>query len=319
MIGRFRKVFISGAIALLICFICFGCSSLGRVCRQNELPLQRSWADPHDERNWQPAVSYLGPRGTYTQEACIRFFGKSADFVPHETVRGAIDSMSAGRCAYCVMPVENTIGGAVIDYVDALIGTAGAYVVGEVELPIRQNLLALEGSSLSGIRKVYSHKQGIAQSAEWLAQNLPHAEVIEVSSTAEGARLVSESADSSCAAIASAACAGVYSLDILAAGIQKNENNRTRFYVLANSDPMISEGDRIAFVATGKAEWLPDLMARMQLLGVGLVAIHDRPRKTELGWYDYLIEGFGCDRREYCELSSASQFEFRYLGIFDVV
>lgn len=89
----------------------------------------------------------------------------------------------------------------------------------------------------------------VKQGEEWLKENLPHAKVIEVSSTAEGAKIVSEGKDSDCAAIASAACADVYGLDILASSIQNNKSNKTRFYVLSLDEPATAQAKRLANIA----------------------------------------------------------------------
>ncbi len=263
-------------------------------------------------------VSYLGPEGTYTQEACGVFFDHKGKYVPYETVNDAVDALLAGESNYAVIPQENTIGGAVIDYVDTLIAQTGVSVAGEIELPISQNLLVLPGTSIGDIKTVYSHRQGIVQGHEWLLDNLPDAEVIEVSSTAEGAKMVSESPDTSCAAIASAACAEVYGLEILAASIQNNDSNVTRFYVLTTDAPATASADRTAFIASGDAENLPALMAEMKKQNMTLVAIHDRPLKTELGEYVYLVEYEGSDHGGYLKLTEKTSFEYRYLGSFDV-
>lgn len=264
-------------------------------------------------------VSYLGPEGTYTQEACGVFFEKKGEYVPYETVNDAVGALVKGESGYAVIPQENTIGGAVIDYVDTLIGENAVSVVGEVELPINQNLLVLPGAALADIKTVYSHKQGIAQGADWLKENLPAAEVVEVSSTAEGAKMVAEGKDASLAAIASAACADVYGLEVLAAGIQKNDSNQTRFYVLSLDPPATAASDRLAFIAKGDASDLPDLMAALEKQNVTLVSLHDRPLKTELGEYSYLIECEDCTFAQYRKLSENSAFEFRYLGSFAVL
>ena len=166
---------------------------------------------------------------------------------------------------YAVIPQENTIGGAVTDYVDTLIALSGVSVAGEVELPINQNLLTMPDAFLDDIKVVYSHKQGIAQGREWLEKNLPDAQVIEVSSTAEGAKMVSQQKDKGCAAIASAGCADVYGLKIMAANIQNNDNNKTRFYVLSKDKPGTAANDRFAFVAKGDASLLPKLMSQISL------------------------------------------------------
>ena len=263
-------------------------------------------------------ISYLGPQGTYTEEACQHFFEKQGEYLPYENVDAAVEALVKGESNYAVIPQENTIGGAVIDYVDTLIGENKVSVVGEVELTINQNLLALPGSQLSDIKTVYSHKQGIAQGKEWLAKNLPDAEVVEVSSTAEGAKMVAEGKDPSCAAIASAGCSEVYGLDILAENIQNNDSNKTRFYVLTCAEPGTAQSDRLAFIATGSAEALPALMEELDDREVTLVTIHDRPLKTELGEYHYLIECENCSYDTFEALKDKTELELRYLGSFAV-
>lgn len=263
-------------------------------------------------------VSYLGPEGTYTQEACGVFFDGKGSYVPYETVGDAVDALISGDSGFAVIPQENTIGGAVTDYVDILIADTTVSVVGEVELPINQNLLVLPETEVSDIKTVYSHKQGIAQGKEWLEANLPNAEVIEVSSTAEGAKMVSESGDHSCAAIASAACADVYGLEVLAAAIQNNDSNKTRFYVLSMQEPATAKAERTAFIAEGSADDLPELMSAIDAQGITLVTIHDRPNKTELGEYQYVIECADCSYVKYIKLTESTELKMRFLGCFDV-
>ena len=88
-------------------------------------------------------VSYLGPEGTYTQEACERFFGGKGEYIPYKTVADAVEALVIGKTEFAVIPQENTIGGAVTDYLDVLIATEEVTVAGEVELPISQNLLVI--------------------------------------------------------------------------------------------------------------------------------------------------------------------------------
>ena len=304
------KWFLSLLIVLAISITAAGCGSSVPYPADDAGSVQISYESA--------TVSYLGPEGTYTQEACERFFGSQGNCQPYETVEDAVQALVSGNSDYAVIPQENTIGGAVTDYMDTLIDQTDVSVVGEVELPISQNLLILPGTALSDIKTVYSHKQGIAQGREWLEKNLPDAEVIEVSSTAEGAKMVSESNDTSCAAIASAGCADVYQLEILAADIQNNDHNKTRFYVLSMNEPQTTAADRLAFIAAGDAEDLPDLMSDLEDMKMELVTIHDRPLKTELGEYYYLIECEDCSYESYQKLTEKSAFEFRYLGSFDV-
>ena len=293
-------------LALLISISCFGCKS----SRTESSPVQISYETA--------VVSYLGPEGTYTQEACGTFFEKQGSYIPYKTVGEAVEALVCGDSNYAVIPQENTIGGAVIDYVDTLLAQTAVSVVGEVELPINQNLLVLPGADLDGIKTVYSHSQGITQGKVWLKENLPNAKVVEVSSTAEGAKMVAEEEDFSCAAIASAACADVYGLDILAAGIQNNQSNKTRFYVLSLDEPATAQAERLAFVAKGDAGELTALMAEMKILNMELITLHDRPLKTELGEYYYLIECAASSYKNYEKLVEKVSFDFRYLGSFDV-
>lgn len=264
-------------------------------------------------------VSYLGPEGTYTQEACERFFGGEGTYLSEATVADAVDTLVQGASDYAVIPQENTIGGPVTDYVDVLLGTESVSVVGEVELPITQNLLVLPNADLADIKQVYSHKQGIAQGKDWLEENLPDAKVTEVSSTAEGARMVADLGDRSCAAIASAGCADVYGLKLLAAGIQQNDSNKTRFYVLSKDEAAKGPSDRMAFVATGTASALPALLSVVADQGLEVIAVHDRPEKTELGRYRFLIECASGDQADFDEISKVDGFAYRFLGCFPVL
>ena len=124
-------------------------------------------------------VAYLGPKGTYTEEAALLFFGENDELMPQETVADALALVADGKASYAVIPQENTLGGPVTDYIDAFLKSDKASVVGEVILPIRQTLMGLPGTDLSHVKHVFSHKQGLAQSAKWLDENLPDAERVE--------------------------------------------------------------------------------------------------------------------------------------------
>ena len=262
------------------------------------------------------SISYLGPEGTYTEEASLLFFGMENAFYPQKTVADAVQMMVDGKTEFAVIPQENTIGGPVYNYVDELLAHDDISIVGEVELPIRQALLVKEGTELADIIVVYSHAQGITQGAAWLKEHLPHAEVIEVSSTAEGARMVSEAAESNCAAIASTGAAKVYGIFVLAENIQQNEDNVTRFYVMSKAAPNTARTDRMLFTATGDASTLPQLLKTMADNGIELVSLHDRPEMTVLGRYVYLIECANTGYAEFELLTATEGFEYRYYGAF---
>ena len=239
----------------------------------------------------EPRISYLGPAGTYTEEAAQLFFPEGV-FQPKASVPDAIADVKEGNADYAVIPQENTLGGAVVSYIDALIAEKDMYVVGEVILPISQTLMALPGTRLEDIRTVCSHAQGIAQSAAWRKEHLPNAAAQEMASTAAAASYVAASGDKTAAAIAAPGAAELYGLSILAENVQITDTNQTRFYVLASSR-LKEEGKQqtnAVFVASCEANRIDDIIVRIHQSGAELVTIHDRPEGSQLGNYNYIIE-----------------------------
>ena len=235
-------------------------------------------------------VSYLGPAGTYTEEAAMFFFPEAKTMIPKGTVDEAIADVMNGTADYAVIPQENTLGGAVTNYVDALIKQNDAYVIGEVILPISQTLMGVPGAKIEDIKTVCSHAQGIKQSETWRKEHLPDAVTEEKASTAAAAEYVSEQQDKSIAAIAAPGAAALYGLDVLAENVQITDANKTRFYVLSAKEPQGEEFPRAVFVATCKASRIDDIIVEIHDSGVELVTLHDRPEGSELGSYFYVIE-----------------------------
>lgn len=264
------------------------------------------------------SVSYLGPQGTYTEEAAGFFFPDDAEFFPKQTVEEAIADVAGGNADYAVIPQENTLGGAVTNYVDALIAEERVYVAGEVILPISQTLMGIPGTALDDIRTVCSHAQGITQSAEWRKEHLPDAETKEMPSTAAAASYVAETGDKTIAAIAAPAAASLYGLEVLAENVQITDANKTRFYVLSAHEPEGSPLHRAVFVASCEANRIDDIIVEISGSGLELVTIHDRPEGSQLGSYHYIIEvensaGITAEQIEHVKAIP----EIRYLGSFD--
>ena len=266
----------------------------------------------------EPAVSYLGPEGTYTEEAAQFFFGSKGSFVPEETVDNAIAAAAAGTADYAVIPQENTLGGAVINYVDSLLSHDDVYVVGEVTIPISQTLMGIPGTTLADIRTVCSHAQGIKQSEQWRSENIPDAVTEEKSSTAAAASYVAELGDKSVAAVAAPGAAALYGLEVLAENVQITDTNKTRFYVL--SKERMTGGTNAVFVISCEAKKLDDAIVFMENCGVEPVSVHDRPEGSRLGMYNYIIEvesknGITDDKiGRIC-----SELQARFLGSFNAV
>ena len=235
-------------------------------------------------------VSYLGPAGTYTEEAAKLFFGTNDELMPQDTVAKALDAVADGSATYAVIPQENTLGGPVTDYIDALLKAKDVSVVGEVVLPIRQTLMGLPGTDLSKVTRVVSHKQGLAQSADWLSKNLPNAERVEAKSTAAAAQEVAEGGDAASVAIAAPGAAGLYNLDVLQDNVSQSDANKTRFYVVSKTANSHDGYGCAAFVADVHADDLPAILEKACTGGTRLVCVHDRPDGSALGVYKYVIE-----------------------------
>ena len=235
-------------------------------------------------------VSYLGPAGTYTESAAQFWFQNDEQLIPEETVNDAVSALQSGEAEYAVIPQENTLGGAVVNYVDALISADDTYVVGEVVLPISQTLMGVPGTELSQIRTVCSHVQGLTQSAAWREQNLPDAAAQEMDSTAAAASYVAEQNDPSIAAVAAPGAAKLYGLEVLAENVQISDANKTRFYVLSEN-ALEEEGlTNAVFVATCEGSQIDDIIISLHEQELEIVSLHDRPEGSSLGRYHYVIE-----------------------------
>lgn len=277
----------------------------------NTSRVNKEWLQPRGE-----TVSYLGPEGTYTGQAAMLFFGDDASFYAEKTVSDAVATMVDGNCSYAVIPQENTVGGPVTAYIDELLSHDDISVVCETELVIDQALLVKKGTKLSDIKVVCSHEQGLIQGKVWLEENLPSVETCIVSSTAEGARLASVS-DGSVAAVASAAAAAVYDLEVYAPRIQESDANRTRFYALRVGEGEKEKSDRMLFSATGNVSDFPKLIKAFGSFEP--VAITSRPLKTKLGDYIWLIELKDAGYDEFLKIGKTEGFEFKYYGSFPLV
>ena len=235
-------------------------------------------------------VSYLGPAGTYTEEAAQFWFREGETLDPKKTVNDAVMDVLSGDADFAVIPQENTLGGAVVNYVDTLIAAEDACVVGEVVLPISQTLMGVPGATIEDVKTVCSHAQGLTQSAAWRSEYLPDAEAVEMSSTAAAASFVAEQGDKSIAAIAAPGAAPLYGLEVLARNVQITDLNRTRFYVLS-ARPLEADGlARAVFVATCEGSQIDDIIGEIHNTGLEIVSLHDRPEGSRLGRYHYVIE-----------------------------
>ncbi len=243
-------------------------------------------------------VGYLGPKATFTHQAALEHFGISAKYIPLPTIKDVFEEVERGNIDYGVVPVENTIEGVVNYTLDMFLQTPNVNIVGEIIIPVSLHLLS-NAEELSEIKKVYSHPHAFAQARAWLDKHLPHAQRIEVESTAKAAEMALE--DEEGAAVASEAAATVYNLGVLASNIQENLNNYTRFLVIGKKRLGKTGRDKtsILFAVRDEAGALYRALEPFYRHGVNLTKIESRPSR-EKSW-DYVffadLEGHAEDER----------------------
>jgi len=234
------------------------------------------------------SVGFLGPRGTFSEEAALKHFGGQVRSQPCASIDEVFRQVEARQVGYGVVPVENSTDGAVGRTLDLLL-TTPARICGEVLLPVHQCLLSKTAPG-EPIRKLYAHAQSLAQCHEWLNQNLPQAERISVVSNAEGARLASLEGNS--AALGSQAAAAPYQLNVLYANIEDYPNNTTRFLVVGDQDVAPSGRDKtsLAMSTLNRPGAMHDLLAPLAEQGVDMTRMESRPSRTGMWEYVFFVD-----------------------------
>jgi len=269
-------------------------------------------------------VAYLGPAGTFSEEAALGFFGSSIVRVPCANFDEVFHFTSTGAADFGVVPVENSSEGVVTRSLDLFLHTP-LFIIGETSLFVRHNLLR-SVNSLEGVTAVLAHPQALAQSNAWLATHLPQAERRPVSSNAEGARLAAK--DGQLAAIASTRAGGEFGLHVVAPAIQDDAHNRTRFAVVTHPQrhpaPRASGHDCTSLVVSvsNRPGAVHDMLVPLKKHGVSMSRFESRPaRSGQWEYYFYIdIAGHPDDARvatALSELRGTCAF-FKVLGTYPV-
>lgn len=245
----------------------------------------------------QLRIAFLGPEGTYTQEAALRHFGHAVQTLALSAIDEVFRDVEAGHAQFGVVPVENSTEG-VINHTLDMFMVSPLRICGEIELPIHHHLMA-KGATLDGAKRVLSHQQSLAQCREWLDANLPGIERVAVSSNAEAARRAA--ADNSAVAIAGESAARLYGLSVLASNIEDRPDNTTRFLVIGKVEPPASGRDKTSLLLSGRnvPGALHRLLAPLARHGVNMTRIESRPSHEKPWEYVFFldVEGHVRDRR----------------------
>ncbi|MDC7228345.1 MAG: 3-deoxy-7-phosphoheptulonate synthase [Spirochaetales bacterium] len=275
-----------------------------------------------DKTEGKLRVAYQGEPGAYSENAAGRHFGEQPlEFVPSKSFEAVFDSVLTGSSDYGVIPVENALTGSIHECFDLFLRYPDINIVGEKQIRIRHNLIALPGADISKIKKVYSHPQGLMQCERFLdgldVERIPYYD------TAGSCSLVAQKNSSEIAAIAGVHAASYYGLEILKEGIETNPSNFTRFFIIARCEhPEPEQVDKatVVFSVPDKKGSLVSVLQVMNENGLNMKKLESRPihgKPWEYMFYsdielpardDFLSEGIN-QLKKVCE-------DFRLLGIY---
>jgi chorismate mutase/prephenate dehydratase len=237
-------------------------------------------------------VAYLGPAGTFSEQAALNFFGASIEHVSCNSIDEVFRSTAGGSANYGVVPVENSTEGVVSRSLDLFLNSP-LHIIGETSLLVRHNLLRLS-DALDGIEAVYAHPQALAQCQNWLTAHLPNAERRTASSNAEGARLATT--NPAWAGIASDRAGTQFGLHTAAHAIQDDAFNRTRFVVVCLPQtlpsPPPSGKDCISLIVSvpNRPGAVHDILGPLKTHSVSMTRFESRPARSGQWEYYFYID-----------------------------
>ena len=237
-------------------------------------------------------IAFLGPEGTFSQQAVFKHFGHSVRALPLGTINDVFHEVQAGNADFGVVPIENSTEGTVNNTLDMFI-TSPLKICGEIELRVQQHLMG-KVQDLSRVKRICSHQQSLAQCRSWLDENLPGIERIPVSSNAEGARRARDEVGT---AIAGHAAAEVYGLSIIVSNIEDQADNTTRFFVVGRKLFNPSGNDRTTLMVSAGDTDSPGVLHRLlepfARRSISLTRIESRPSKRKKWDYVFFIDAEG--------------------------
>ncbi len=235
-------------------------------------------------------IGYLGPGGSFSHTAAMLKFGQSVEYEPLADITSIFDEVSKGHCDLGLAPVENTLGGGVIETLDALIDS-NVKVCAEVLMAIHHSLLG--NCSLEEIEKIYSKPEVFTQCRNWLSATFKDAQTVPVASTARAAQIAAD--EPMAAAIGSNIAAELYGLRIICENIEDIANNVTRFLVISREDAKPTGEDKtsILFSTAHKAGALADVLDVFKRYSINMTNIESRPSKKRQFEYYFFVDFLG--------------------------
>ncbi|HXW36124.1 MAG TPA: prephenate dehydratase [Acidimicrobiales bacterium] len=241
------------------------------------------------------SIAFLGPAGTFTEEALFTEEDfAAARVVPLPTIEDVLESVSDGVADLGFLPIENAIEGTVNATADSLIFDSDLQIQREVVIGVHLNLLSTRGSAIKSIKRLLSFPVATAQCRHFLAEKLHGVEIVPTNSTAEAAKLLSEDPRSDTAALGPKLAAELYGLKVLAAAVEDHPDNQTRFVAVAKSGiPAPTGHDKTSVVCFQRKDHpgsLHSILSEFSARSINLTKLESRPTKRALGDYCFLID-----------------------------
>jgi len=234
-------------------------------------------------------ISYLGPKGSFTQIALIKYFGEGLNLISKRTIGEVFESVEKKDAKYGIVPIENSFEGSVNNTHDFLM-KSDLQIYDEIQLRIHQCLIA-KTSDISQIEKIYSHPQSFGQCQSWLNENMPSAELIPVFSNSEGAERILHTNEG---CIGSKTLTELYDLNLVKENIEDSKENTTRFIILSDEQQDKSKNSKVSLIisppdsdASGS---LYNLLKPFATEDINLLRIESRPFRGQLWSYAFFID-----------------------------
>ena len=263
-------------------------------------------------------IAYLGPEGTFTQQAVHQHFGHSVKALGHPAIDTVFEQVQGAEADFGVVPIENSTQGIVSHTLDEFLDS-DLKICGEVEMRIHHNLLT-HASGLAGLERVYGHHQSLSQCRSWLRRHLNEVELLPVSSNAEAARRVRNAPEA--AAIASLMAAEIYGVPVLFSNIEDNPDNTTRFLVIGRQlfSPSGADKTSLLFSVKNRPGALHDLLEAFKKRAISMTRIESRP--SHRGTWSYVfyvdLEGHADDANVGAALADLEKLApfYKFLGSY---
>ncbi len=271
------------------------CLLMDRIATSGTSPTAEAQARSKVAGSERPSIAFLGPAGTFTEEALFTQPDfADADVVPIPNLSEVLEAVSSGTTELAFVPVENSIEGTVNATMDSLVFGPALLIQREVVLDVHMHLLANHGTAIDSIRRVLSFPHAAAQCRRYLEERLPGVEVVPTNSTAEAARQLGEERRPHTAALAPRLAADLYGLAVLESTVEDHPDNQTRFVALAKSGiPAPTGHDKTSIVCFQREDRpgsLHGILSEFAARNINLTKLESRPTKRGLGNYCFLID-----------------------------